>query len=311
MLVGGGLGRTPIVAETVRDFLPKRDLLSYLEAILRVYNQYGRRDNLYKSRIKILVHSLGIDKMRDEVEAEWAAMDHATLALPDDGDRRDGAVLPAARMRAARRRTMRRCADALAIRSGLRALGRSTMWRRTRSPGHAIVTVSLKEPGRTPGDCTAEQMELVADLADRYGSGEIRVTHEQNLVLPHVRRVDLPALWQRLAAAGLGDRQCRARQRHHRLPRHGLLQPGHGALDPDRAAARPRISPRASARSARLQIKISGCINACGHHHVGHIGMLGVDKNGEEFYQITLGGRADDDAAHRPDHRPRGAERRR
>src|SRR5579885_992796 len=189
VLVGGGLGRTPIIGEVVRDFLPKRHLLSYLEAILRVYNQAGRRDNLFKARIKILVQSLGIAKMREAVEAEWTQMDHAALALTD-------AAIAAMAQHFALPVTEAAPADDAAL---ARAFADKdfALWAERnvaphKVPGHAIVTISLKPPGKTPGDCTAEQMELVADLADALSHGEIRVTHEQNLVLPHVRRVDLP-----------------------------------------------------------------------------------------------------------------------
>ncbi|HXQ52079.1 MAG TPA: nitrite/sulfite reductase [Stellaceae bacterium] len=294
VLVGGGLGRTPLLAETVRTFLPKRHLLSYLEAILRIYNQYGRRDNLYKSRIKILVQSLGIARLRDEVEAEWAAMDKEELSLPED------AIADMARHFPAMDPTPAP-ADGDAMRAALAAEPGFARWVEQnvaphKVPGYAIVNISLKEPGATPGDCTGEQMELVADLADRYGKGEIRVTHEQNLVLPQIRRVDLLALWRSLASARLATANIG-------LASAIIACPGMDYCSLATARSIPVAQRLALALAPRereigdLQIKISGCINACGHHHVGHIGLLGVDKNGEEFYQITLGGSADEHAA--------------
>jgi sulfite reductase (NADPH) hemoprotein beta-component len=295
VLVGGGLGRTPMIGKTLRAFLPKRHLLRYLEATLRVYNEFGRRDNLYKSRIKILVHSLGIDKMREAVEAEFAAMGEGPLELPaetiaaiaahfappayDPPGEDDEALLDGARE-----------ADP----AFARWLKRNTAAHR--APGHAIVTVSLKPAGRPPGDASAEQMELLADLADAYSLGEIRVAYEQNLVLPHVRRRELPQLWRRLAAAGLGTANAG-------LASDIIACPGLDYCSLANARSIPvaqRLSEHLAARDHEigdLTIKISGCINACGHHHVGNIGILGVDKNGEEFYQITIGGSADDNAA--------------
>jgi sulfite reductase (NADPH) hemoprotein beta-component len=295
VLVGGGLGRTPMIGKTLRAFLPKRHLLPYLEATLRVYNEFGRRDNLYKARIKILVHSLGIDKMRAAVEAEFVAMGESPLDLPaetvaaigahfappdyDPPGEDDEALLGRAR-----------AADP----AFARWLTRNTAAHR--APGHAIVTVSLKPAGRPPGDASAEQMELLADLADAYSLGEIRVTYEQNLVLPHVRRRELPALWRRLAAAGLGTANAG-------LASDIIACPGLDYCSLANARSIPvaqRLSEHLAARDHEigdLTIKISGCINACGHHHVGNIGILGVDKNGEEFYQITIGGSADDNAA--------------
>jgi sulfite reductase (NADPH) hemoprotein beta-component len=284
VLVGGGLGRTPMIGKTLRAFLPKRHLLPYLEATLRVYNEFGRRDNLYKARIKILVHSLGIDKMRAAVEAEFVAMGESPLDLPaetvaaigahfappdyDPPGEDDEALLGRAR-----------AADP----AFARWLTRNTAAHR--APGHAIVTVSLKPAGRPPGDASAEQMELLADL-----------TYEQNLVLPHVRRRELPALWRRLAAAGLGTANAG-------LASDIIACPGLDYCSLANARSIPvaqRLSEHLAARDHEigdLTIKISGCINACGHHHVGNIGILGVDKNGEEFYQITIGGSADDNAA--------------
>jgi sulfite reductase (NADPH) hemoprotein beta-component len=295
VLVGGGLGRTPMIAKTLRGFLPKRQLLAYLEAILRVYNAFGRRDNLYKSRIKILVHALGVEKMREEVEAEFAAMGESALALPAAD------IAAIAAHFAPPAYAAPEPDEAAALGFALAAEPALARWVRRnvaphRVPGHAIVTVSLKPPGRPPGDASAAQMELLADLAERYSRGEIRVTHEQNLVLPHVRRRDLPALWRGLGEAGLATANAG-------LASDIVACPGLDYCSLANARSIPvaeRLSERLAAREheiGELRIKISGCINACGHHHVGHIGILGVDKNGEEFYQITIGGSADEKAA--------------
>jgi sulfite reductase (NADPH) hemoprotein beta-component len=294
VLVGGGLGRTPILAESIREFVPKCDILSYLEAILRIYNQYGRRDNLYKSRIKILVQSLGIARMREEVEAEWAAMDRDALALPEAAIAEMAQYFPLPDLPPAP-------TEDEAFRAALETEPGFAQWLEQNTaphkvPGYAIVTISLKEPGMTPGDCTAEQMELVADFAERHGSSDIRLTHEQNLVLPHIRRVDLPGLWRTLRAARLATANVKLASAIIACP--GLEYCGLASARSIPVAQKIALALAPREREiGDLQIKISGCINACGHHHVGHIGLLGVDKNGEEFYQITLGGSADENAA--------------
>jgi sulfite reductase (NADPH) hemoprotein beta-component len=295
VIVGGGLGRTPFIGKTIKPFLPKRDLLSYIEAIMRVYNQYGRRDNIYKARMKILVHELGAEAFAKEVEAEWQAIKDGPLAL-------DPAVIAdiASRFRypdfetlsddppeLARARAADRRFDAW--------IGNSVA--NHRRPGYAIVTLSLKPEGGPPGDATAEQMDAIADLADRVSFGEIRVGHEQNLVLPHVGQRDLLELWRGLDRIGVAT------------PNVGLVSdiiacPGLDYCSLANARAIPvaqeltrRFRNLDLARDlGRLHVNISGCINACGHHHVGHIGILGVEKNGVEYYQITLGGRADEQA---------------
>jgi sulfite reductase (NADPH) hemoprotein beta-component len=296
VIVGGGQGRTPAIGVTIRDFLPKQHLLSYLEAILRIYNLEGRRDNLYKSRIKILVAALGAAKFRDLVEAEWAQIKDGPLTLPAAEIERIERFFAAPNLPQSDPFPPAIVAKRLEAPAFARWL-RSNVHPH-REPGYAIVTVSLKPDGGIPGDATAAQMEAVADLADTYGLGEIRVSHAQNLVLPNVRRSDLPALWDRLAEQGLAT------------PNIGLVGdiiacPGLDYCSLANARAIP-VAQRLSARFANpvrqqqigeLGIKISGCINACGHHHVGHIGILGVDKKGEEFYQITLGGSADENAS--------------
>jgi len=296
VIVGGGQGRTPMIGKTIRSFLPTRDLLSYLEAILRVYNQFGRRDNKYKARIKILVHEIGAEEMARLVEEEWAALNDSALVLPEAEQARIRAffALPAYQTLPPQSKSF----DLARMEN--RAFSH---WARTnvvshKQPGYAIVNISLKPEGAPPGDATAEQMETIAALAERYSFDEIRVTHEQNLVLPHVKQDDLLALWHALDQAGLAT------------PNIGLLGdiiacPGLDYCALANARSIP-VSQRISRRFSDLErqyeigplkIKISGCINACGHHHVGHIGILGVERKGEEFYQITLGGSADMDAA--------------
>ena len=203
VLVGGGLGRTPIVGKVLREFIPAQHLLSYLEAALRVYNEYGRRDNIYKARIKILVQALGIDKMREAVEAEWDAMDHAPLDLADE------TIAAIVRQFAPPAYPPAGAEDEAVLALAVAADTEFARWTRHnvfphKQPGYAVVTISLKPAGKPPGDATAEQMDLTAELSETYGFGEVRVTHEQNLVLPDVRRGDLPALYRALAAAGLG-----------------------------------------------------------------------------------------------------------
>jgi sulfite reductase (NADPH) hemoprotein beta-component len=296
VLVGGGQGRTPMIAKTIREFLPKRYLLSYLEAILRVYNLGGRRDNKYKARIKILVHSRGIDAFRADVETEWARIRDGGTDLDDAELSRIAAhfALPAYDDEVAAPRVYS---------DKLREDGDFANWARSnvaahRRNGYAIVCVSLKPEGGVPGDATAVQMDCIADLATRFSFDEIRITHEQNLVLPHVRQSDLYNLWRELRTHGLATANI------------GLIGDIIACPGLDYCGlATTRSIPVAQQISTlfadldkqhdigELRLKISGCINACGHHHVGHIGILGVDRKGAEFYQITLGGRADENAA--------------
>jgi sulfite reductase (NADPH) hemoprotein beta-component len=294
VLVGGGLGRTPFIGKVVKPFVAQRDLLSYVEAILRVYNQYGRRDNIYKARIKILVHELGVERFAREVEEEWAQIKDGALALDDAAiaDIRSRFRYPA----------YQRLADNPPELKAAESDPEFGRWRRSavaphRVPGYAIVTLSLKPVGGPPGDATAAQMDAIADIAERYSFGEIRVGHEQNLVLPNVAQRDLPELWRALAAIGVAT------------PNVGLVSdiiacPGldYCSLANTRSIpiaqeiSRRFADPALAATIGRLHLNISGCINACGHHHVGHIGILGVEKNGEEYFQITIGGRADEGA---------------
>ncbi|MBN9439920.1 nitrite/sulfite reductase [Bosea sp. (in: a-proteobacteria)] len=294
--VGGGLGRTPMIGKVVRDYLPKADLLAYLEAIMRVYNLEGRRDNKYKARVKILVHETGLAEFTRRVEAEFAALDGPSINADPEEVARIAAYFAPPTFRA-----LPETSSALeTARAGNPDFDRWVEVNTTahKQPGYAAVTISLKTVGEAPGDATSEQMRLVADLAEEFSSSEIRVTHAQNLVLPHVKLSDLFAIWRRLGETGLASANI------------GLITdiiacPGldYCALATARSIPIAQAIARRFAEDARqqeigaLNIKISGCINACGHHHVGHIGILGLEKRGIESYQITLGGDATQDAA--------------
>jgi sulfite reductase (NADPH) hemoprotein beta-component len=295
VLVGGGLGRTPFIAKTIKHFVRGRDILSYVEAILRVYNQYGRRDNIYKARIKILVHELGTEKFSREVEDEWQHIRNSSLQI-DDGvieDIRSRFSYPAYEKLPHMPDELRQAAAD----SDFEAWRNNSVFPH-KVQGYSIVTISLKPTGGPPGDATAEQMDALADLAEKYSFGEIRVGHEQNLALPHVAKRDLPALWKALDKLALATPNVN-------LITDIIACPGLDYCSLANARSIP-IAQELTRRFAnhelanligRLHINISGCINACGHHHVGHIGILGVEKNGEEVYQITIGGRADENAA--------------
>src|SRR2546430_491697 len=295
VMVGGGLGRTPFIAKTIKPFLAKRDLLSYVEAIMRAYNQEGRRDNIYKARIKILVHELGADKFARDVEAEWLSIKDGELALDD-------AVVAevASRFRYPAYEELADNPPELAEARATNA--RFRVWldnsvANHKVTGHAIVMLSLKPVGGPPGDATAAQMDATADLADRYSHGEIRVAHEQNLVLPHVAQRDLPALWRALDEIGVATPNVGLVSDIIACPGLDYCSLANTRSIPVAQELTRRFKSLESQRGiGRLHINISGCINACGHHHVGHIGILGVEKNGEEFYQITIGGRADENA---------------
>jgi len=294
VVVGGGLGRTPMIGHVVREFLPWRHLLTYLDAILRVYNRYGRRDNKHKARIKILVKALGPEAFTEQVEAEWAQLkDGPATLVPEEIERIARRFTRPAYVRTDR-------ATLHSVDAGLQARpaeepGFPAWFRRNvhahKVRGYAAVTLSLKKTGVPPGDVTAEQMDAIAGLAERYSFGELRVTHEQNLVLADVRQAELHALWREARALGLAT------------PNVGLLTniiscPGGDFC----SLANAKSIPVADAIQQRfsdldylfdigeLDLNISGCMNSCGHHHVGHIGILGVDKQGEEYYQISIGG---------------------
>ncbi len=296
ILVGGGMGRTPMIAHELRDFLPRDELLPYLEAALRVYNLHGRRDNKFKARIKILVHEIGIDDYRTQTEAEFAAMDRAAVAAPAAELARIAAYFAPPSLEP-------QPAGNAAFERAQKTDPAFALWveRNTyphRVPGHVAATISLKPVGGAPGDATAEQMRVMADLAERHSQSELRVTHEQNIVLPHVALADLHAVFRGLAGIGLD------------APNKGLVTdiiacPGLDyctlatarSIPVAQAISRRFADPDRQAEIGPLAIKISGCINACGHHHVGHIGILGLDKAGVESYQITLGGDATETAA--------------
>ena len=287
VLVGGGLGRTPIIGKVIRDWLPMEHLLSYLEAILRIYNRAGRRDNIYKARIKILVRAMGEDAFRDAVEAEWAQVRDSSLKL-------DRAEID--RMRAFFAPLPYEPLPDIDVTAGREAAFVAWYRHNTRAhkiPGYRAVIVSLKAHGIAPGDMTDAQMDALADLADRVSSGQVRSTHDQNLILGEVRQQDLYETWQALAALSLAT------------PNIGTLTdmiccPGLDFCSLANAGSidiAKQIQDRFSDFDylydlGPLEIKMSGCMNACGHHHVGHIGILGVDKHGEEWYQITIGGSA-------------------
>jgi sulfite reductase (NADPH) hemoprotein beta-component len=291
--VGGGQGRTPMVAKKIRDYLPEADILTYCTAILRVYNLEGRRDNKYKARIKILVHEMGQDELTRRVEAEWQDLKDTDLKIPDADIKAidDYFAPPSLRERAEGHGLLAK--NAKENNAFAAWVAQNTVAHK--HPDYRGVTISLKPIGGIPGDASADQMEVVADLAETYSQDELRVSHEQNLVLPHVALADLKAVYDVLAANGLATANA------------GLITdiiacPGMDYCALATARSIPvaqRISERFGAQARQLEIgdlkiKISGCINACGHHHVGHIGILGVDKKGEEIYQITLGGSADE-----------------
>ena len=296
VIVGGGLGRTPLIGKVVRGFVPKADLLAYLAAVMRVYNVDGRRDNKFKARVKILVHEIGADEFRRRVEAEFAQIDGPAINADPDETARIAAYfapppyekLPA---KSNSYETHRAANAAFATWADANVFAH-------RVPGYAAITISLKAIGEAPGDMTSDQMRVVADLAEKYSFDELRVTHMQNLVLANVRQADLFAVWRKLCEANLAT------------PNVGLVTDIIACPGLDYCAlATARSIPIAQAIARRFEdqdrqrdigplgIKISGCINACGHHHVGNIGILGLEKNGVENYQITLGGDATENAA--------------
>jgi len=295
VMVGGGLGRTPYLGATIREFLPTRNLLSYLEAIVRVYNRHGRRDNIWKARIKVLVASLGPEEFARQVEAEWAKSEHERADLPD---------VELARIRAGFTPQFEHLAprsEALeAAKAADPAFARFLRHNvhPHKASGYAIVDVSLKTPGQTPGDITSQQMEVVADLAERYSQDELRVNYQQNLLLPHVKLDDVPAVHAALAAAGLATPNIDLISDIIACPGLDYCALANARAIPVAQHIAERFAdPERAELIGELKIRISGCINACGHHHVGHIGILGVDKKGEEFYQVTLGGSGENDAA--------------
>jgi sulfite reductase (NADPH) hemoprotein beta-component len=287
VLVGGGLGRTPMVGFAIREFLPWQHLLSYVEAILRVYNRYGRRDNIHKARIKILVKERGPEKFREEVEAEWAHLkDGPSTLTAEEVARVQGRFT---------RPTYEVLRDeALVGEPAFKAWHKRNV-QPHKVPGYAAVTLSLKKTGVPPGDVTSDQMEAIADLADRYSFGELRVSHEQNLVLADVRQRDLPALWREARALGLATPNIGLLTNIISCPGGDFCALANAKSIPVAQAIQEMVEQKRDSLDylfdiGELDLNISGCMNACGHHHVGHIGILGVDKNGEEWYQIEIGG---------------------
>ncbi len=294
--VGGGQGRTPMVAKKIRDFLPEADLLSYTTAIMRVYNLHGRRDNKYKARIKILVHETGAEELARQVEVEFAALRDSELKLPAQ----DVAAI-----------TAYFAPPELAPRA--EGWANLAQWKKAdedfarwvhqnvqphKHPDYGMVTISLKPIGGIPGDASDTQMEAVADLAEEYAFDEIRVSHEQNLILPHVALADLEPLYRGLVAAGLATANAGLITDIIACPGLDYCALANARSIPVAQEISTRFgAPERQAEIGELKIKISGCINACGHHHVGHIGLLGVEKKGEELYQITLGGSGDENTS--------------
>ena len=288
VLVGGGMGRTPMLGHVIRKYLPVADYLSYMEAILRVYNRYGRRDNIYKARIKILVNDLGAAEFARQVEEEWALVKPLGLDPPPSELARIAAHFAPPVL------------DANAPVEIDQSNPDFANWVTVnthphKAPGYAIVTISLKAPGEIPGDASADQMDIIADLAQRYAGDEIRVTHAQNLVLPHVRRADLFDLWQVLVSAGLATANLDRASDIISCPGLDYCNLANARSIPIAQKLAVKLAPQ-EADLGELKIKVSGCINGCGHHHAGHIGILGVDRKGEENYQLLLGGSGAEDA---------------
>jgi sulfite reductase (NADPH) hemoprotein beta-component len=284
VIVGGGLGRTPVIGHVINEFLPSRHLLTYLDAILRVYNRNGRRDNIHKARIKILVKEWGVEKFREAVHAEWAHL-------------KDGpATVTWAELQRIDRRFTRPKYEKLSDVDYTCLKTPFNAWLKRnvhphKQPGYAAVSLSLKKTGVPPGDVTSNQMERIADLADHYSFGELRVTHEQNLVFADVRQAELPGLWQQLREMGLATPNIGMLTNIIACPGGDFCSLANAKSIPVAEAIQRRFDDLDYLHDiGELDLNISGCINACGHHHVGHIGILGVDKNGEEWYQITIGG---------------------
>ncbi|MES2337614.1 MAG: nitrite/sulfite reductase [Pseudomonadota bacterium] len=289
VFAGGGMGRTPMVAPEISDFVPASDILSYLEAALRVYNRHGRRDNIYKARIKILVNDLGAAEYARQVAEEHVALKALNLDPPQAELDRIDAMFAAPAFETGASDAVDRTDPDFAV-----WLDQNT--HAHKAPGYSIVTISLKPIGGIPGDASAEQIDVMADLAERYSFDELRVTHAQNIVLPHVRTADLPAVWRALREAGLADANLD-------LISDIIACPGLDYCSLANARSIPvaqKIATRFADRQrdiGELKLKISGCINACGHHHAGHIGILGVDKKGVENYQLLLGGSGAEDVS--------------
>ncbi|MCP3907765.1 MAG: nitrite/sulfite reductase [Oceanicoccus sp.] len=298
VLVGGGLGRTPVIATEIVDFLPKQHLITYLEAILRVYNQLGRRDNKYKARIKILVRAMGIEAFREKVEQEWATIKDGPSTLteaefdraksffhsPDyasiDDNAAEASLAEQAAQNPAFANWLKRNVDA------------------HQAPGYAMVTLSLKATGYAPGDLTDQQMEAVADMADQFSFGEIRASHQQNLILAHVRKDQLLAVFEQAQAQNFATANINYLTDMICCPGGDFCALANAKSLPVSEAIQRKFDDLDYLYDlGPIDLNISGCMNACGHHHIGHIGILGVDKKGQEFFQISLGGSQDKDAS--------------
>ena len=295
VMAGGGQGRTPRIGPVIKRDLPWREMLTYTEAVLRAYNRWGRRDNLYKARIKILVESIGAERFAADVEDEWRHLKGGIARITDEEFNRINACFtdPA----------YLSDAEATADLSALRVQHkRFDAWLRRnvvehKRAGYAAVTLSLKRTGPAPGDATDVEMEQAADLADRFSFGELRVSHHQNLVLAHVARKDLFDLWQAAEASGYAEPNIGLVTDIIACPGGDFCALANARAIPIATAIQERFDAAKQEVIGELAVKISGCINSCGHHHVGHIGVLGVDKNGEEWYQILVGGRSDNEVA--------------
>jgi sulfite reductase (NADPH) hemoprotein beta-component len=294
--VGGGLGRTPMIGKLINSFVPNEHLLAYLESIMRVYNRYGRRDNKYKARIKILVHEEGLETIKGQVEAEFAEVRGGVLTLPAEEVDRITAYFAPPQFRAQSATKIDVAYESIINPAYGRWLDNNI--NSHREPGYASVTISLKPVGGAPGDATDKQMDDIADIAERYGFDELRVTHEQNIVLPHVAIADLRAVYDALVATGVAEGNTGLITDMICCPGLDFCALANARSIPiAQEISRKFAEPQRQAEIGELKIKISGCINACGHHHVGHIGILGVEKKGGELYQITLGGDATEQAS--------------
>jgi sulfite reductase (NADPH) hemoprotein beta-component len=291
VFVGGGMGRTPMVAPVIREFLPTQDFLSYLEACLRVYNRYGRRDNIYKARIKILVHELGAAEYARQVEEEWAHVKTLGLDPPAGEFERIAAQFAPPAFETGIADTVDRSDPDFAV-----WLDQNV--KAHKQPGYAIVNISLKPVGGIPGDASSAQIDLMADLAETYSFDELRVTHAQNIVLPHVKKADLYTIWQKLVAADLASANLDLISDIIACPGLDYCSLANARSIPVAQKIAKRFEGLDRQRDlGELKLKISGCINACGHHHAGHIGILGVDRKGTENYQLLLGGSGAEDAS--------------
>ncbi|OQW73060.1 MAG: sulfite reductase [Proteobacteria bacterium ST_bin13] len=291
IFVGGGMGRTPMIGPEIKDFITAEDLLSYLEACLRVYNRYGRRDNMYKARIKILIHEIGADSYRQQVEAEFVQVKALGIDPPAAELARITAMFAPPAFETDAADTIDRSDPDFGV-----WLDQNV--KPHKAPGYAIVNISLKPIGGIPGDASAEQIDLMADLAERYAFDELRVTHAQNIVLPHVRKVDLYTIWQALSDVGLASANLDLISDIIACPGLDYCSLANARSIPVAQKIAQRFGDLGRQRDlGELKLKISGCINACGHHHAGHIGILGVDKKGTENYQLSLGGSGADDVS--------------